>query len=95
VTNSEFSEDFTYYLLDVESERISKLAGKQAVPIINKTQFSSVKVLVPGLAEQKRIADCLSSLDSQIAAESSRLSAFNTHKQGLMQQLLLLPEQGL
>src|SRR3546814_14389232 len=38
-------------------------------------------------AEQKRIADCLSSLDTQITAESNQLTALKTHKQGLMQQL--------
>lgn len=37
--------------------------------------------------EQQRIADCLSSLDTQIAGESSQLAALKTHKQGLMQQL--------
>ena len=37
--------------------------------------------------EQQRIADCLSSLDNQITAESNQLAALKTHKQGLMQQL--------
>src|SRR3546814_8872608 len=37
-------------------------------------------------AEQKRIADCLSSLDTQITAESNQLTALKTHKQGLMQR---------
>ena len=92
VANSEFSGDFIYCLLDMESERISGLAGRQAVPIINKTLFSSVKVLAPKIGEQQRIADCLSSLDTQIAAESSQLAALKTHKQGLMQQLFPAPE---
>lgn len=37
--------------------------------------------------EQHRIADCLTSLDSQIAAQTTRLATLRTHKQGLMQQL--------
>ena len=92
VANSDFSGDFIYYLLDMESERIAELAGRQAVPIINKTLFSSVKVLAPRLGEQHRIADCLSSLDTQIATESNQLAALKTHKQGLMQQLFPSPE---
>ena len=44
------------------------------------------------LAEQQRIADCLSSLDTQITAEANRLAALKTHKQGLMQQLFPAPE---
>lgn len=38
-------------------------------------------------AEQQRIADCLSTLDTQITAEAQQLASLKTHKQGLMQQL--------
>lgn len=37
--------------------------------------------------EQQHIANCLSSLDTQITAETHQLAALKTHKQGLMQQL--------
>ena len=37
--------------------------------------------------EQRRIADCLSSLDDLIAAQTEKLTALKTHKKGLMQQL--------
>jgi type I restriction enzyme, S subunit len=95
VASSSFSADFIYYLLHMASERIAKLAGKQAVPIINKTLFSSVMVVVPRLCEQNRIVDCLSSLDAKIAAESQKFNALKTHKQGLMQQLFPPPEETL
>ncbi|EJC9821312.1 restriction endonuclease subunit S [Pseudomonas aeruginosa] len=39
------------------------------------------------LEEQQKIADCLSSLDNLIAAESQKLDTLKTHKKGLMQQL--------
>jgi type I restriction enzyme, S subunit len=44
------------------------------------------------LDEQKRIADCLTSLDDLIAAQTQTLEALKTHKQGLMQQLFPSPE---
>jgi len=47
----------------------------------------------PSLAEQQRIADCLSSLDALIAAETRKLEAFKTQKRGLMQQLFPSPEE--
>jgi type I restriction enzyme, S subunit len=60
---------------------------------INPTTFrKELFVSVPQFAEQQRIADCLSSLDTQIAAESDQLAALKTHKQGLMQQLFPTPE---
>ena len=54
--------------------------------------LENLAVWVPGIAEQQRIADCLSSLDTQITIESSQLAALKTHKQGLMQQLFPAPE---
>jgi len=41
----------------------------------------------PSKPEQERIADFLSALDELIAAQSAKLAALQTHKQGLMQQL--------
>lgn len=87
VPSSKHSDDFVYFALSYASDRISLLAGRQAVPIINKSLFSSVRLLVPKLPEQQRIAACLSSLDDMIAAETKKLEAVKSHKKGLMQQL--------
>ena len=55
---------------------------------INPTTFrNDLRIAVPPLPEQQRIADCLSSLDAQISAEAQKLDALKTHKRGLMQQL--------
>ena len=87
VASPAFVADFVYYLLDRESLRVARLAGKQAVPIINKSLFATVKVTAPTRAEQQRIADCLSSLDAGLTTHLQKLNALKTHKQGLMQQL--------
>lgn len=50
------------------------------------------QTLLPSLTEQQKIADCLSSLDDQIAAQGSKVDALKTHKKGLMQQLF--PREG-
>jgi type I restriction enzyme S subunit len=44
-------------------------------------------------AEQKRIAECLTSLDDLIAANTQKLEALKTHKKGLMQQLFPSTEE--
>ena len=51
--------------------------------------------LPPTKEEQERIADCLFTQDSRIAAESEWLDALKTHKKGLMQQLFPYPEEEL
>lgn len=92
VPSSKHSDDFVYFALSYSSERIALLAGRQAVPIINKSLFSSVRLLVPKLPEQQRIASCLSSLDALITAETKKLEILKTHKKGLMQQLFPSPD---
>jgi type I restriction enzyme S subunit len=60
---------------------------------LNFAQIRSFEIpLPPTEKEQQRIADCLSSLDALIAAESQKLAALKTHKKGLMQQLFPSPE---
>lgn len=49
--------------------------------------MAKIEIRVPSLQEQQRIADCLSAMDDQIAAEAEKLDALHTHKRGLMQQL--------
>ena len=51
------------------------------------SKFASMSILVPNPDEQKKIADCLSSIDELISAETKKLDTFNTHKKGLMQSL--------
>lgn len=55
------------------------------------TDFFTLKVLVPTLAEQQKIADCLSALDEQISAQQQKVDALKEHKKGLMQQLFPQP----
>lgn len=59
---------------------------------ISKEAFYSVAIPVPSHAEQQKIADCLSSLDDLIAAETKKRDTLKTHKKGLMQQLF--PREG-
>ena len=54
--------------------------------------LARLQLLLPGRDEQQKIADCLSSLDTLIAAQADKLDALKTHKRGLMQQLF--PREG-
>ena len=51
------------------------------------SKFAPILVLVPSPDEQKKIADCLSSIDELINAQTEQLESYKTHKKGLMQQL--------
>jgi type I restriction enzyme S subunit len=95
VPNSHHVHGFVYYALSRMADEIANLAGRQAVPIVNKSLFSSVGLLVPKPPEQRRIADCLTSLDDLIAAQTQKLAALKIHKQGLMQQIFPSREEAL
>jgi len=54
---------------------------------LNFAQVRSFSLPLPLIKEQKKIADCLSSLDELIAAQAQAIDTLKTHKKGLMQQL--------
>ena len=67
IVNENNNNDFVYYLLTIvgrELNRISKTST--AVPIINKSTFSSYEIKIPDLSTQQEIAGILSSLDAKI-----------------------------
>ena len=85
---------FLYYWLNTEIVRASiRSRANKAVnqASINQTELGNTVVLLPLLAEQQTIADCLGALDDLIAAEGRKLEALRQHKQGLMQQLFPQP----
>ncbi len=54
---------------------------------ISIEKFLSTLVWHPGGAEQQKIAECLSSIDELIVAQTQKLDTLKTHKKALMQQL--------
>ena len=93
VPNKRALGEFLYYALANLTPWIKIIPATNTLPIINKTDFSKIAILHPGKDEQQRIADCLSSLDALIAAETQKLEALKTHKKGLMQQLFPSTEE--
>lgn len=86
-------ETFLYQIVHTDNfvtKVIAKCTGS-SYPAINSSDLAEIPLLVPGLPEQQKIADCLSSTDALIAAEADKLEALKDHKKGLMQQLFPAP----
>ena len=84
---------FVYYAffgIDEWSKRNTNAGGLLSVnmPALLKQAFPS-----PTLAEQQKIAQCLSALDETINAAQQRLDALKAHKKGLMQKLFPKPDK--
>jgi type I restriction enzyme S subunit len=73
-----------------EIEKLKAPGG--IIKTITKEVLSQFIVKLPKLKEQKKIGNCLASLDEVIAAENQRLEILNEHKIGLLQNLL--PQEG-
>ncbi|MES2354423.1 MAG: restriction endonuclease subunit S [Pseudomonadota bacterium] len=85
------SIDFVFFSL--QDLGLNKMVFGSGQPLITSGQLKSLFILLPGAQEQQKIADCLSSLDTQITTESQKLDALKNHKKALMQQLFPAPDE--
>ncbi|MDA8154709.1 restriction endonuclease subunit S, partial [Acidithiobacillus sp.] len=92
---AEDSNHFLYQSIHTDSfvdQVMVKCTGSN-YPAINSSDLAEIELPIPPtLAEQQKIANCLSSLDDLITLEAQKLNALKTHKRGLMQQLF--PAEG-
>lgn len=92
---SGYSAGYFRHLLKTDrfiSQLTKNLEGLRDGKMVSYKQFSELQLPTPSQKEQQKIADCLSSLDELITAETQKLDALKTHKKGLMG--LLFPREG-
>jgi type I restriction enzyme S subunit len=82
---SQVTDGFIFYTLS----RINLIEFSGGlVPSVNKSTLESIPVMIPkSIIEQKKIADCLSSLDELITTHIDKLETLKTYKKGLVQNL--------
>lgn len=79
---------FAYLVCVAAHEAIVAHAGKQAVPIINKSTFSKLEVPATSRAEMTEISAMVDAIDNEIAAANSMLDTLCRTKATLMSDLL-------
>lgn len=67
-------------------KRIASSSRKD--PNVTGADVASFPVVLPGINEQKRVADCFTSIDNLITAATQELEILKTHKKGLTLRLL-------
>ncbi len=78
---------------------VEKTSTRSGQPGLNSAEFSALLIPLPkdnhgkGMQEQRKIADCLSSIDTIIVAQGDKINAHKAHKHGLMQQLFPVADQ--
>lgn len=78
---------FLYYQLQLLKPLLERIAAGSTIKTIGLPFFKAMRITVPSIAEQHRIADCLSSLDALLALQAQKLDALKTQKEALLQQL--------
>ncbi len=78
---------FLELIMRGQKEYLNKVATTGAQKNINNEILRDVSILLTSVSEQQRIADCLTSLDELITAQTQKIEALKAHKKGLMQQL--------
>lgn len=73
----------------IVEKQVYRLKGGSTQVVLNTTAIEKIKVSIPSLPEQQKIADCLSALDTVIQKQKETLEKWQELKKGLLQQMFV------
>ncbi len=79
--------EFLSRLIRYYESQVLQLVSGSTVFHLYASSMEKMVIVFPGIEEQQKIADCLSSLDDLIDASAKKLELLKDHKKGLMQKL--------
>jgi len=92
--NKELDTNFVFQNLAGRYDEIRELSNRGGQENLSAGLIETIHLPYPiDKNEQQKIADCLSSLDELITAQSQKLDTLKVHKKGLMQQLFPSPDE--
>lgn len=86
------SDDYFIYsqtLTDRYWKWVKTASMRSGQPGINANEYASYSFAVPSLPEQRKIADCLASMDEVIQKSKDELAKWQELKKGLLQQMFM------
>ena len=90
LTNFKAVREYLYFVIGIKLPlKIRKEVRARSIPYIVYNMLSELEIPVPCLAEQQKIADCLSSIDEVIEIKKQKLETWKNIKQGLFQQMFV------
>lgn len=82
------NNEFIYYYVDILKEKLIGLASGSTFLEVSKKVVEDIKIVIPSLEEQEKIASILSEVDKKIDGYENKKQKLEELKKGLMQQLL-------
>lgn len=87
VPNENIYNHFLFYAIQVQQKQIEKLASFTTVPIVSKAKFSTVKIPLPPLPEQQKIAAVLSAVQEAKEKTEAVIADAKALKKSMMKHL--------
>lgn len=88
IPRDKVDSEYLYYAATTLSSIVREQAGEQAVPLVNKSDFSAFEILLPPLEEQRAIASALADADQLVVSLELLMAKKQAIKLGVMQRLL-------
>lgn len=80
---------FYFYFSEKFYARVKPMSAKNSVDSVRREMITDMKIPIPCKAEQQKIADCLSSLDSLIQTQQKVVTTWQQRKKALLQQMFV------
>jgi type I restriction enzyme S subunit len=88
IPNEKVFAHYLYYAISHRAPYLPSLAGRAAVPIVNKSNFANFPIPLPPLTIQQKIASILSTVDKKIEAEENKKKALDELFKSLLRNLM-------
>lgn len=89
IVNDDNDAEFFYYAMSARKDHFKSVAGINATPQINKSEYSKYRILCPiSKDDQLAIAQKLSAIDTEINKKQNKIATLERLKKSLMQNLL-------
>ncbi len=89
ITKCEHNNEFLYYYLSINKKNLINQASGSTFLEISKASIAQLKLHLPSLPEQEKIASFLSSMDNRIELVRKQLETTKQFKKGLLQQMFV------
>ncbi|CEQ15096.1 restriction endonuclease subunit S [Paraclostridium sordellii] len=88
ICKSIINNEYLYYYIEKLKKQMIKISAGSTFLEISKKDIENIKIAIPSLEEQEKIAKMLSSIDNGIDYYKNKKEKLEELKKGLMQQLL-------
>ena len=88
IPNEKANPEWLYYIIIYSKPRLVRIGCGSTFLEVSKKDFSRFKIVVPPLAEQRKIAEVLGVWDEAIEKQARLIEKLALRKRGLMQRLL-------